>query len=199
MKKIILAILLVIMLATSVTANLSANKEDFSDVNYDSKTGKLGGSEKLLYATKTIDSGDVILKEDPFYLSLKTSDVPEITRDDEGNIISVEQESGSVLLNKTMIDSFIGTGELATKDYKYKTTTIDDESWYEIELDDFNKELEWKVFDKPTLAEKWFTWGSDAFKFETRAMYIELIEQSPGHLKFDITHDSDSSGQPITV
>jgi len=209
MKKIHILIILMLLVSFIPSSAQAFSKEvrTFDKIWYHPDTGfnKIGEGSLLLATTYTdntlreVDYCKIEFQKNPFYFSIEFEDKPQITRNGEGNIIYQESSDGFVYLKKSVIDNYLPAKQLATKNIKYKTVSYQSEDWYQIQVPNFNRKYEWKSYGEPKINEKWFTWGSDAFKFQTRAMYIKLIKQSYGALIFDITHDSDQSGQSISI
>lgn len=204
---VLIIIMLFISFIPSTAEAFSKEVSDFDRIWYHPSIGfnKIGEGQLLLAVTyddntlREIDHCQIEFTSSPFYFSIEFEDELQITRDDEGNIIYQEPANGYLYLKKSVVDNFIIAKQLATKNIKYKTVSYQGEDWYQVQVPDFNRKYEWKSYDEPKINEKWFTWGSDAFRFQTRAMYIELIEQYYGCLKFDIKHDLDNSGQDIQI
>lgn len=219
MKKI-KAIIFVVLLLGSIflpTMSVSAfSKEvyNFDRIWYDPDTGfnKNGVGTLILAVTYTnatasnpnfreIDYCHIEFYQNPFYFGIEFQEESEVLYDDEGNIIYQEPKDGYVYLRKVVVDNYLPNSiKRIASSVNYSTITFQGVKWYRIYVPNFNKLYEWKKFNKPSLNEKWYTWGSNSsILFETKAMFIRQTENSTGHLEFDFTHPTSNLGQKVAI
>jgi len=208
MKIMLASLLLIGIIPIPLVQSYDATVSDFNRLWYDNTIGggfNKDGNGALVLATtytnntlRTIDSCSIEFQQGPFYFKISFQDT--LQRDNEGNII--EPKNGYFYLRKALVQNFFPSDlrQLASKNLAYKTIEYNGDTWFQLSVPNFNQEYEWGTYRDANIGENWYTWGNkNTIRFQERAMIIKKIKDTIGTLEFDITHNSDTSGQQITI